>query len=193
MQSTITKDHANAIGRASRRATERLIRDGEFEPYCEMDCPGGTLVIDAQLYDDASKDRFSDVIRVTATLHRARRVSLVAETWAASRGWLGRPSEDPSRREIVMILVEDAAGHSTTRVEIKRAPLGQITGVGSPETTYNNGPCTSQGRFARLLPPAELHDNEELRQAGEELLRHVMGRPQPGQLPGLGGAMTGRA
>jgi hypothetical protein len=90
-----------------------------------------------------------------AIAHHARSVVLVAEAWAAlpaANGHLDTetpPSQSPTRREVVVLMVENLSTQATRLLPILRDPAGGFVDLEDP------GPLLAgeaAGRFAGLMP-----------------------------------------
>ena len=122
-----------------------------------------------QLGDEAAKDRFAEVARLFAVACRARALVMIVESWVRLPDASGHldtsvaPSESPDRREMVALLLEDAACSATRLIPIIRHEQGGFAGFGdSGALSFGE----SEGRFSRLMPkhrPSSL-DVERARQ-----------------------------
>lgn len=107
------------------------------------------------LTHEAAKDRFAEVAKLFAIAHRARSLVLVAEAWAAlpdANGHLDTetpPSQSATRKEVVVLMVEDSSTQATRLLPILRDPAGGFVDFADPGPLHAG---EAAGRFAGLMP-----------------------------------------
>jgi hypothetical protein len=166
--------HKHLIEAVIKDATAELLSVGEFPIRCEIAFGSDNIVIGADIDDDDDKDVFVSVVNAMTIRHRADATTLVAESWAGSEGWCGRPSEDPNREEVLIIVIEDHHGQSKTLMKMQRDGFGDFANLELVASNYRVGAPTDTGRFSGLLAPLDVQDDLTARLAAETFLRvHV--------------------
>ena len=107
------------------------------------------------LANEAAKDRFAEVARLLATAYCARALVMIVEAWATlpdANGHLDTntpPSQSPTRREIVALMLEDHNRSATRLLPIQRDAAGIFTNFDDAQPLQYG---ESSGRFSGLMP-----------------------------------------
>jgi hypothetical protein len=116
---------------AKELATERFTERGEFEPSSiVIDSEDGQRTICGVPFPETAeaKDQLYASLREFLRDHGVVRYAHISESWIGSAGHAGRPSQDPDRREAVVIVMADRLGHRQCAIaEIKRSGDGAPT------------------------------------------------------------------
>jgi hypothetical protein len=146
-----------ALARQAKDYALHMMRTtGSVPPTVIADTSDGLVFCTPSgLPDDAAKDRFADTARLLAVAYDARALVMVVEAWvrlATPDGTLDpeiRPSQASDRREMVVLILEDADRCANTFLPILRDTGGGFLEFGEhpmPEFT------AAAGRFAGLMP-----------------------------------------
>lgn len=98
--------------------------------------------------DADDRDKIVDTMRKFFRERRIVRYAVLSEAWIGSGGKM-RPSENPDRREVVYIAVEDASGERIFGIHQIFRPKGRKAYLGKLEVTD----VDIGGRFCELLLP----------------------------------------
>jgi hypothetical protein len=156
---------------AERYAEHNMRTTGSLPVTLLMLTPGGLGLFGKDSLAKESKDEFVQVAKCVCVAYGATACVLVAEAWTA-RGKLSDqneivpPSQNPDRREIVMLIAESLSeGQKQKNLPIMRSADGKFFGFGQSEV--NTGPL--EGRFTHLLS-TEAPD-EEMKRAVKAILK----------------------
>jgi hypothetical protein len=164
-----------ALARQAKDYALHMMRTtGSVPPTVIADTSEGLVFCTpAGLADEAAKDRFADLARLLAVAYSARALVMVVEAWvrlAAPDGKLDTttpPSQAPDRREMVVLILEDASRRANSFLPIVRDAAGGFVEFGEhsmPEFT------SAAGRFAGLMPK-QPHDEQLAERARAALLK----------------------
>lgn len=149
---------------------------GSVPPTVIADTDEGYIFcMPTSLTDEAAKDRFAEVARLVATAYCARSLVMIVEAWATmpdARGHLDSdtpPSQSPSRKEIVALMLEDHSRSATHLLPILRDAKEVFTQFGATNPLQYG---ESSGRFSGLMPRSKPSAREAaLAKATLEVLR----------------------
>lgn len=141
---------------AKNYAVHMMRTTGSVPPTAIADTEQGfVFCMPTGLTNDAAKDRFANATRLFAIAQTARALVIIVEAWvttpdpsdhmAAKRP----PSQDPNRREMVMLMLEDHTRKATSLLPILRDESGAFAEFGDPGPLHFGG---SEGRFVGLMP-----------------------------------------
>ena len=115
---------------------EDFVRDtfnefGEFFPPCHIliNGKGWPTIIASLAKNRAEKHAVDAMLRKLIRRKRSLRYVHVAEAWSSSSGECG-PSEDPDRREVVLIQLEQQGGEAITGMALIERDAGGVPTLG---------------------------------------------------------------
>jgi hypothetical protein len=144
----------NLLAFAERYAASTMRNSGRVgTALWVVDQMGSLLCLPADATDEQGKNKFVRDARLVCLAFAATAVVVVAEAWMSTKRKgekYGLPSEDPDRKEVVMLLGEARGAHKQKILRILRMESGTFTGFGE----LNKSPFDGVGgRFAKILPP----------------------------------------
>ena len=92
-------------------ATEMLLRDGHLDSAAYLDKKDGTIVYPLIFKNDREKDKSLQALQMLVDKTKPDAVTVFAETWVGRNGDTPRPSQDPDRKEAIMVTVETPLGY----------------------------------------------------------------------------------
>ena len=167
-------DKLDALARQAKDYALHMMRTaGSIPPTVIADTADGyVFCVPGAFTDDAAKDRFADVARLLAVAHNASALVLIAEAWASLPDASGHldtdtpPSQSPSRREIVALMLEDDTRRGSMLIPIVRGWNDTFVGFGdTAPVAYGQ----TEGRFSGMMPPRK--PGPEDRAKAAELLK----------------------
>jgi hypothetical protein len=148
----LTTDAASGILRNLGALTPAFLGVGADGPFTVLERP-------------EEKDAFADIIRLECVARRASMGALIAEAWLTvlepgQSTQATRPSQNPGRREYVILRGEAAGAAEIMRVlPILRNSQGGFSGLGKTEVCPGEG---TGGRYSDLLPRSRPSDYERV-------------------------------
>lgn len=132
-------DYANFTIRESRQLGPSLLISAT---------DGSMVFLTGDTSDDLSKDRFVREARLACIAYGAEAVVFVSEAWMSTEPFK-RPSESPTREEIIILLGEAYETNQRELFRVLRSESGCVVGlVECGDLTLNH----AKGRFTNILP-----------------------------------------
>jgi hypothetical protein len=167
------------LRRASRMAEQMFDEDGEVTSFWLAENAAGEqetiitpMVFPGGVDADEAKRMLAAKMREHFKEHNVVRYVFASEAWAAGKDWRGRPSEDPQRKEAVVLSAEDGCKCLSAMRDIVRPQNGKpyLTKLSDIQQQKQTG-----GRLADLL-----NEDKEVEQFIAALDRVFEERPGTG-------------
>jgi len=170
---------------AVKQAKEDLEKEGEVSPvFIGYNQENGIVIIPALFKDDESKRQHLGIARMQFALHGVVHYLMVSEVWFSlipeedrDKGTYTRPSDDPNRKEALLVLSVNSERKRQSVLEINRDSEGKFTSLGEPLTTAIPADVDA-GLMGDLLPSVESHVPPELREVFAKKLEDLLGIKQ---------------
>ncbi len=140
------------LARAEHCATMSMQEQGNVRAmFLIIAGDGSILLLPAKVDGTQEKDESVQTARLFCMAHNASALVVAAEAWMSvgGRGKVrGAPSEDPNRKEVVLLLAEARGKHKHRLLSILRTESGAFNGFAAFSDEFGG----LEGRFANILP-----------------------------------------